>query len=267
MGDLLGGQSQAPIDPTTGQPNPYQPQTGLMGALNNPGVQGLLATYLGAVGSPRSEGLGGAISHGGLAGLQQYSQAQQQQQMLPYMQAELQTKQLQAKQLGMELKPLTKDQAQGFTDWKNQIAAQRDSTDPSVRAMYDPQELAYATLLESQVRGGQITGDQALKAMSAFKESAVMQQMINLQKVQMGGNILSRFAPGAAGTTGQPAGAPPAAAAPASQFKVPAEAQQLKPGVAQMMNVPGLGMTNVKTDDGKTFFAIGGDGKWVPLQP
>ena len=45
--------------------------------IDNPWVQGALATYLGAIGSPRREGLGGAISHGGLAGLSAYQTARE----------------------------------------------------------------------------------------------------------------------------------------------------------------------------------------------
>jgi hypothetical protein len=45
------------------------------GILDSPGVQGLLSAYLGAIGSPRSKGMGGALSAGGLAGLSAYQQA------------------------------------------------------------------------------------------------------------------------------------------------------------------------------------------------
>src|SRR6516164_4359097 len=45
------------------------------GLLDSPGLQGALSAYFGAISSPRQQGLGGAIGHGGLAGLQAYEQA------------------------------------------------------------------------------------------------------------------------------------------------------------------------------------------------
>jgi len=54
------------------------------GFLDNPLVQGALATYLGAIGSPRQRGFGGAIAAGGLAGLKQYESARSAQ-LQPYL--------------------------------------------------------------------------------------------------------------------------------------------------------------------------------------
>lgn len=45
------------------------------GLLDNPMLQGLLSAYLGAIGSPKSAGLGGALSRGGITGLSAYNQA------------------------------------------------------------------------------------------------------------------------------------------------------------------------------------------------
>jgi hypothetical protein len=65
---------------------------------DNPYLQGALATYLGAIGSPRREGLGGAIAKGGLAGLGAYNAAQKAQ-YEPYIQgAKIAHEQAQTKQ-------------------------------------------------------------------------------------------------------------------------------------------------------------------------
>lgn len=49
----------------------------------HPAVQGALAAYLGAIGTPRSAGFGAALSRGGLAGLGAFGQAEQLEQKLP----------------------------------------------------------------------------------------------------------------------------------------------------------------------------------------
>jgi len=85
-----GGQAQAAPAPATGGAAPAAPAAGGQGGfdlskipmpqtsfLDHPLVQGALATYLGAISSPSHMGLGGAIGHGGLAGLQAYSSARQ----------------------------------------------------------------------------------------------------------------------------------------------------------------------------------------------
>jgi hypothetical protein len=80
--------------------------------LDNPVLQGALATYLGAIGTPRSEGLGAAISRGGMMGLQAYSQARQSQ-YTPYLiQAQLQNLQQKTREAG------------ATADWRTQQAQQ-----------------------------------------------------------------------------------------------------------------------------------------------
>jgi hypothetical protein len=140
MGDWFKSQ-QAPTagaaapDPSAG-PMPttqaYQQPSGLMGALSNPLIQGALSAYLGAVGSPKGEGLGHALMQGGLTGLGAFNQAQQQQMELPLKQAQLQQAQLQSRALGMQLRPLTKDEVSGLDDWVNSLP--KDPKDPN----YDP---------------------------------------------------------------------------------------------------------------------------------
>lgn len=264
MGDLLGGGKSTPaVDPTTGQPNPYQPQTGIMGALNNPGVQGLLATYFGAVSSPREAGLGGAIGRGGLSGLQAYSNAQQQQQMLPYMQAELQAKQLQAKQLGMELKPLTADQVQGLTDWKNTIAAKKGTAD------YDPYELAYATQLESQARGGQLTSKDLLTSMNAFHESNLMQAMFKNRGAAAGAAFMHAQGYDVGDGTGQPQGQGQGQQqAQTQQIQLPQGFTMPKAGEgAKKVNIPGVGDVTfqVNPKDGKMYWITPDTKQWQPV--
>ncbi|HKD45416.1 MAG TPA: hypothetical protein VKD24_07135 [Candidatus Angelobacter sp.] len=52
--------------------------------LDSPYLQGALAAYFGAVSSPRQQGWGGAIGHGGLAGLKAYSEAEKSE-LQPYL--------------------------------------------------------------------------------------------------------------------------------------------------------------------------------------
>lgn len=97
----MGGTSSPAASPAAGaasqpspgaasapQQDPNLPpinQGGVSGFLNNPLVQGGLGAYLGAIGSPKREGWGNALAHGGLAGLGTYNQARQLQ-LQPYLQ-------------------------------------------------------------------------------------------------------------------------------------------------------------------------------------
>lgn len=104
MSDPLQFQAAATSPQQTQSSAPAQaPQQsgilgGIEGLLGHPLVQAALATYLGAISSPRREGWGGAIGHGGLAGLGQFAQAEKLQQELPLQQA--QTQEAQAKATG-----------------------------------------------------------------------------------------------------------------------------------------------------------------------
>ena len=80
------------------QTQPTGVMGGIEGLLGHPLVQAALAAYLGAISSPRRLGWGGAIGRGGLAGLGQFSQAEQLQNQLPLQQA--QTQEAQAKAAG-----------------------------------------------------------------------------------------------------------------------------------------------------------------------
>ena len=64
--DSLGASAQQQV-----QPSPF---SGVGNFLAHPGVQALLATYLGMISTPRRLGFGAALGQGGLMGLQAYNQ-------------------------------------------------------------------------------------------------------------------------------------------------------------------------------------------------
>src|SRR5215472_3079956 len=154
LGSLFGGGGQqvpqttagappapaaAPAAGTPGAPDPMagglggfqMPQMGQLppmpqpGILDSPALQGLLGAYFGAIGSPRSMGLGGAISRGGLGGLAAYQQAKQEQ-YKPYLMG-LQMADAQARlagtQLGMQKTQLELHNMAGEQESNRQTAA------------------------------------------------------------------------------------------------------------------------------------------------
>lgn len=80
-----GGQQQAP-QAQAPAPAPSS-GGGLSGFLGNPLVQGALAGYFSGISSPRTQGLGGAIGHGGLGALSAFDSATTAQAQQPYQQA------------------------------------------------------------------------------------------------------------------------------------------------------------------------------------
>jgi hypothetical protein len=62
---------------------------GAEAAFAHPAVQAALAGYLGALGSPRYQGLGSALSRGGLTGLAQYNTALRSSNLMPLQQSEI----------------------------------------------------------------------------------------------------------------------------------------------------------------------------------
>lgn len=287
MGDWFGGQQPAPnADPSAGLGTqaaaaamPSQSGlggglSGLTSTLSNPLLQGLLGLYGGIAGSPRQEGLGGAIKSGIGGGLGLFNQAQLQQQELPLRQAQLKEAQLQAQKLQRSLQPLTKDQVQGFDNWVATLKQQQQADPDGSQGIFDPMELTYATLLQSQVRGQSISGEDLLKSMTAFKEAGIMQALAKRQAGAAGTGALNAVFPNmnrppAAQPPGQPAGtaagAPPAAPA-GPTYKLPAGIK-LGAGQQTQANVEGLGMTTVGFN-GTNYVAYGGPDKgWVQLQP
>src|SRR5215472_13456046 len=154
LGSLFGGGGQqvpqttagappapaaAPAAGTPGAPDPMagglggfqMPQMGQLppmpqpGILDSPALQGLLGAYFGAIGSPRSMGLGGAISRGGLGGLAAYQQAKEGQ-YKPYLMG-LQMADAQARlagtQLGMQKTQLEMHQMAGEQESNRQTAS------------------------------------------------------------------------------------------------------------------------------------------------
>ena len=170
LGSLFGGGGQqvpqttagappapaaAPAAGTPGAPDPMagglggfqMPQMGQLppmpqpGILDSPALQGLLGAYFGAIGSPRSMGLGGAISRGGLGGLAAYQQAKEGQ-YKPYLMG-LQMADAQARlagtQLGMQKTQLELHQMAGEQESNKQTAAAimqmaQHTQDPDLRA-------------------------------------------------------------------------------------------------------------------------------------
>lgn len=244
-------------------------QSGLMGTLNNPLVQMLLGTYAGAVGSPAKEGLGGAIKGGITGGLGMLNQAQEQQMKLPLQQAQLQEAQMKTKQLGMQLRPLTKDEVQSITDWKNALQARVGTKDPP-----DPYEISYVNQLESQARGGQITSQQLLASMEKFHESNLIQAMLKnrqfAQSTEMQRN-LGLLPPDNQGQgqppAGQPGGQPPAAKPPGDVKPSPYANVQWPPqGKAQKMDLGnGLGMRTYAVAPNGHAQYLDDNNKWVDV--
>jgi hypothetical protein len=287
MGDLLnqGGGSLPPnlgSDPTQaaaaaqqmGQMGQQQPG-GITGFLSNPLFQGALGAYLGAVGSPRDKGLGGAIMSGGLTGLNAFNQAQQQRLEMPLKQAQMQEAQLTAKKLGMDLKPLTKEEIQSITDWKTSLT-DRQKADPT---SVDPYEISFVNQLEGQMRAGTITHHDLLTTMNAFHESNIMQQLLRGQ-MYAGGQRLAAQLPGMSGLLNQGQGQQGQPQPPAQQPvdtgwhpKDPTIYQGLPiPPAGQkpaLMNVPSLGevYVGINPADGNPYY-LPKDYKgktWAPL--
>jgi hypothetical protein len=159
-----------PVDPNAPTtPGAPPPQTGFLGGLtnllNNPLVQGAAAAYFGAAQGPRHESMAGRIGEGGLAGLQQYNTARQNQLLTPLLygklalqQAQTQAQQARAPLMQAQAKHLVGDPAAN-QQMSGQLQLMANSaTDPSQKAMFQG--------LAAGVASGTIPGDKAFAAAS-----------------------------------------------------------------------------------------------------
>lgn len=170
-------QTAAPAPAAGATPPATAPSSpgGITGVLDNPLTQGALGAYLGYLATPRLYGgHGRALGIAGLQGLQGYEQARQQELAIPLQQAQLQEAQTQATLGQRALQPLPREAVQGLQQWRAKLAAQGPQADPS--------EVAYASSLESMARGGLISSDDLLKAMSSFDEQKRMYELAHARE-------------------------------------------------------------------------------------
>jgi hypothetical protein len=132
-----------PAQPKQPEPQPQPAATGVLDkigqVLSNPAVQGLAATYLGAISSPRYMGWGGAIGRGGLAGLGQFSRAEQMRQLIPLERAQIQKIGADTQLAGARSKLAQAEtgQYEGAPALAQHFAVLADNeTDPSKQTMY-----------------------------------------------------------------------------------------------------------------------------------
>ncbi len=170
-----------------GSPQPPTDTFGTIGSLlSHPLVQGALATYFGAISSPRREGWGGAIGHGGLAGLGQYGQAQQLRQQLPYLQARTAGEQagaklsgLQAQRMESELAPLNPEEVKGL--------------DTMIARAKDPEEQSFFSYLKSEYQNRRITPDELAKHIETYNQSKRQADMLKAYGTMYGQQITGQF--------------------------------------------------------------------------
>lgn len=141
---------------------------GATNVLMNPLVQGALGAYLGAVSTPRYEGLGGAIGRGGLEGLGAMSQAQQAQYQLPILQAQAQ----QAKAQLAPLSPHTIDQL-------NNLVGQSK----------DPQEQAFFSYLKDEYQNRRLSDNDLVTAIEKWNEPKRLADYWKSVASQQGANL------------------------------------------------------------------------------
>lgn len=196
-----GGQQQAPQAQTPQAPAPAPSSGGgLSGFLGNPLVQGALAGYFSGISSPRTQGLGGAIGHGGLGALSAFDSASAAQAQQPLNQAKLSNlqgqNQLQNAQVGLTN---TKAQQISGIQTANQKTAQiirampNLTTEQQQRAnllagsiendtskLYDPAEVAktiYADPLTEQKTQAEIDNAKASAGRSTAETAAIPKKL------------------------------------------------------------------------------------------
>jgi len=243
------------------------------GALSNPLLQTALAGYLGAIGSPRYKGIGGAISQGGLSGLEQFSQAEQLKTQLPLQQAQTQLAQQQVP-LAQQQVELGKKRLQPLTpDIKSRLDAYQTSAT-------DPEEKNFIGLIEAQAQQGLIGPEDVDKALESFDENKRLMELYKGQAAQYQASVTPYMlqtmfpgmqlppAPGSAGPSPAPSGAPsgglPPTAVTGGTGAMP-NFSSLAPGTKMKMNIPGKGDVDIaKDNDGKVYYLEGGT-TWKPV--
>jgi len=160
---------------------------GLENFLSHPAVQGALATYLGAISSPRRLGWGGAIGRGGLAGLGAFSEARRQEQTLPFLQAQTQEAQLNTQRLQQQMRPLSQEEIGQLNQLKQSYGK-------------DPQAAQLIGVLESQLRGGRLTPAEftaaAAKLDEAKRQAEILKAQASLYGAQMMPQLMQQAFPG-----------------------------------------------------------------------
>jgi hypothetical protein len=151
--------------------------------LANPLVQGALATYLGAISSPRSQGLGGAIGHGGLAGLGAFGQARQAQLQLPIQRAAAQSAQLQlpvqqaaAQQAQAQMAPLSPADIQQF--------------DQLIGAATDPEEKQFYSMIKRGYQERKLSMAEATDKIRQYNEPARLAKTMQAQAAMQGSQMM-----------------------------------------------------------------------------
>ena len=239
--------------------------TGLGNVLSNPLAQAALGTYFGAIGTPRWEGLGGAISRGGLAGLGTFAQARQAQFQQPILQQA-------AQQARAEMQPLSKEE----NDQLNSLKASMVMVDPLTnKTIPDPQGTQYIGLLESQRRAGRLSTKDFVDALGHFDESKRMSNMMTAQSKLMMASMYPALAKQFGLNIGPIGVMPGTAPQPSEPAAPPAQPQSMAPsGKASPTQYTPQIMANLKTwarqarqmPDGSYTF-LGDDNQWHQMTP
>jgi len=138
---------------------------GATNLLANPLVNAAAATYLGAIGTPRWEGLGGAISRGGLSGLGALNQAQMAQYQLPILQA-------QAQQAQAQMAPIDPEDIKGF--------------DQMIAKAVDPEEAQFYAMLKRGYQERKLSMGEAITGIRQYNEPKRMGDWIKAQAAIQG---------------------------------------------------------------------------------
>lgn len=263
-----GRLGMVPASATSQTPAPAPAIGGGLGdILSSPLAQGALSAYFGYLGRPRGlftnrwQGLGQA----GLAGLQGFEQAREQQLKLPQQQAELMAAQ-------RKIAPVSADTLKALQGWRASLKSDPKTT---------PQELALADTLESQARGGKLTEDEARDTLMKWdqqkRDAEVARAQMGEQMMGWMAPILAQYGmtPGASTAGTAPAGAPPtggAAPAPGRYPHYTTAPDFATVGAAEFtLSRPGKGDTYARylTDEktGKTSLYIVEGGTWRPMTP
>ncbi len=209
---------------------------GLENFLSHPAVQGALATYLGAISSPRRLGWGGAIGRGGLAGLGAFSEARRQEQTLPFLQAQTQEAQLNTQRLQQQMRPLSQEEIGQLNQLKQSYGK-------------DPQAAQLIGVLESQLRGGRLTPAEFSAAASKLDEAKRQAEIMKAQASMYGAQMMPQLMQ---------------QAFPGMQLQMPSQEPSAQP--QQPRNQPNWAASSSTGPKGTVYFSRS-DKKWHLMNP
>ena len=252
--------------------------TGAESFLSHPLVQGALAAYLGAIGTPRYEGMGAALSRGGLAGLGGVAQAEQQKYQIPILQA-------QAQQAQAQLKPLSADDLAQLDQLK------AGAIDP-LTGKPDAYQSQLIGSLESMYRGQRITPNEFAQAISHINETKQAAELMRAQAAMYGAQVapaifgqlypglqlppppggMGASVPAASASGGMPpsvgGASPPTAPAPGPGAPTSgAFGAGVAPGTPFHATLPGVGDVTGVVDPSThiPYYLDKGAKKWIPI--